>query len=269
MTANIDGQNWASSDFALQAQVGQFGVIYVQGSQFGRTMILTLYNIDQTGTYDLGMGATNVGGLAQVTDVQGTWTTPLSGQAGTVTISTLTPTRIAGTFSFDAEPFTGGATGTRSVTQGQFDMILAMGNNAWPLPDTYGNVLDGMVGGGTWKAATVVITLAGTTLVIGGNNTEYSISIGKTQYTGPGSFALGSQVNDPVVVMQGPSTNPTGPVNCCWTSSLPGASGTFTVTGQTATRIDGTLTATLLPMPGTAASGNLDISNLSFSIGIP
>jgi len=269
MTAGVNGQSWTSSDFARQAQVGNFGLISLQGSQNGTTIILSLYNIDQIGAYDLGMGGTNVGGSAQISDLTGkAWSTPLSGAAGTVTITTLTPTRIAGTFSFDADAFFGGATGTKTVTQGQFDMILASGNNTWPLPDESGNRLDGMIDGSLWKASTVVIQISGSAIVIAANNTSYSIGMSTTQFAGVGSYPIGTQPGNAVVNMLGPAANPTGPVNCCW-GTIVGDVGTLTITSLTATRIQGTLTATLAPVASSAATGNLDISNLTVDIGRP
>jgi len=269
MTALIDGVSWSSSVAAQNAQVGNFGVIALQGSQNGTTIIITLYNIDVLGSYDLGMGPLNVGGTAQVSDITGQfWSTPISGSAGTLTLTTLTPTRIAGTFAFTADSSFGGARGIRAVTQGNFDLLLAQNGNTWPLPDQYGNILNGTVGGSQWKAANVVITLLGTGLVIAASNTQYSLSIGKTQFAGVGSYTLGNQASDPVVIMQGPGTNPNGSLNCCWGGGL-GNTGTLAVTSLTATRIQGTLSATLQPMAGSAASGTLDLSNIAFDIGLP
>lgn len=270
MTAVIDGVNWVSSAFAQKAQVGNFGLIQIQGSQNSTTMIISLFNIDSVGTYDLGMGGTNVGGSAQITDILSRgWNTPLSGAAGTITITTLTASRIVGSFVYDADAFFGTATGTKVVTQGSFDLLLGFsGSTTWPLPDQYGSRMAGTVAGALWKPATVVIALQSGAIVIGANNTSYSISIGKTSFAGVGSYNLGSQATDPVVVMSGPWTNPNGPVNCCWGGGV-GNTGTLNITSQTATRIQGFLDATLVPSAGTAASGPLTIDSLAFDIGLP
>lgn len=52
------------------------------------------------------------------------WTTAVPGGTGTITITTYSANRIAGTFSFDAVPFTGGATGVVHVTNGAFDITF-------------------------------------------------------------------------------------------------------------------------------------------------
>lgn len=242
-------------------------MIQIQGTQNGTTILIQLYNIDSVGTYRLGMSGTNVGGYAQVTDLlpRG-WGTPLSGAAGTVTITTLGQGRIAGSFAFTADSSLGTAQGQRVVTNGQFDLLLA-GTFAI-LPDNYGSRVDGTVGGAAWNAATVVMQLQSGTLVIGANNTAYSISIGKTSFAGVGSYALGSAPGDPVVVMSGPWTNPNGPVNCCWGGGT-GNTGTLQITSLTATRIQGTLSATLVPTPATAATTPLTLTNITFDIGRP
>jgi len=247
--------------------VGNFGIIQIQGFANSTAILITLYNIDEPGTYALGMGGTNVGGVAQVTDlVPRGWSTPLSGAAGSITLSTLTASRIAGTFAFTADSILGTATGSRAVTQGQFDLLL--GGNFAPLPDNYGSTMAGTVGGAAWTPSTVVITLLGTTLVIGANNTSYTLGIGKTSFPGPGSYTVGNNPSDVVVTMMGPGANPNGPVNCCW-GGVVGATGTLNISSVTATRLQGTLTATLPPNPGTAANAPLTITNLTFDIGRP
>ncbi len=63
-----------------------------------------------------------VGGSAIVTEGGKGWGTGFPGGTGTLTITALTAHRVAGSFSFTAEPASGGATGTVSVTNGKFDI---------------------------------------------------------------------------------------------------------------------------------------------------
>ncbi len=269
MTAVLDGQSWTAGPTERTASVGNFGLIQIQGNQNGTTILMQLYNVDSVGTYSLGVSGTNVGGYGQVTDlVPRGWATPLSGAAGSITITTLTTTRIAGTFTFTADSLLGNATGSRAVTQGSFDLLLGFsGSTTWPLPDEYGSAFSGTIGGAAWNSATTVMTLLNTTLVIGANNTGYSISIGLTSFNGAGSYTVGSQPGEVVVVLQGPAANPTGPLNCCWGGAL-GNTGTLTITSLTATRIAGNLTATLVATPGTTAVGTISLDT-DFDIGIP
>jgi hypothetical protein len=80
-----------------------------------------------------------------------------------------------------------------------------------------------------------------------------------------GDYPLSDSLSSPIVTMNGPAANPIGPVNCCWGGVL-GNTGTFTVTSLTATRMQGSLVATLQPQPATAATGPLDV-NITFDIG--
>jgi hypothetical protein len=119
MTATVNGQAWqagaaAGSVVALQhaPKSGGYTIIGVEqtGGGIGATMSIMINNIAGPGTYTLGLdGVTTYGGFAGITG-GGTWLTPLSGAAGTITISTLTTTRIAGTFSYTATASAGGAT---------------------------------------------------------------------------------------------------------------------------------------------------------------
>jgi hypothetical protein len=266
MTAKIDGQAWTSAVTAQQAQVGGFGVIQLSGSQNGTTISLVLYNIDSLGTYALGVSGTTVGGYGQVTDLTSrAWSTPLSGGSGTVTLTALTSGHIAGTFVFSADSLLGGAHGTRAVTQGAFDLPLA--GTLATLPDQYGSNLSGTFGADPFNGATVVMTLAGTTLVIGANNTSYSLSIGVSGFTGAASYPVGTSPGNAIVVVSGPAANPNGAVHCCWGTTA-GSTGTVTVTSVTATRIKGSIAATLVPNSGTAATTPISIA-ADFDLGRP
>jgi len=119
MSARIDGQAWSAS-LALAAGGSQAGaVIAVSGSdQAQRTIAFAFINAG-TGTYEIEPGAaTN----AVLSEGSAQWQAAPGQGTGTITITTLNAERIAGTFEFTAEPGSGGATGTRVVTQGTFDV---------------------------------------------------------------------------------------------------------------------------------------------------
>src|SRR5678815_2774364 len=109
MTASIDGQAFSSSQLASAsaASSSMVSVYTIIGARLlsgttAQSISLSLYNIAGPGTYPLGVNSTNFGGIGTVAEGATAWTTPLSGAAGTVNITSLTPTRIAGTFSFNA-----------------------------------------------------------------------------------------------------------------------------------------------------------------------
>jgi hypothetical protein len=262
ITATVDGQAWESTVTSEQAQVGPLGAITIQGTWANSTTItLNLYNIDEPGTYPLGVTAANVGGSGVVSTTTGrSWFTPGSGAAGTVTLTTLTANHIVGTFSFNAEPLGGGATGTKAVTGGSFDLILA--GNLVTLPDNQGSITLGSVNGAPWNAATSFMTLTGGSLVINASNTSYIIGVVVTSWPGAGTFDVGLLPGKAAVSAVVPTTG-TGP---SWVAG-PENSGTFTVTSLTATRITGTLSATLNPLAGSGASGTLTLTDMAFDIG--
>jgi hypothetical protein len=53
-----------------------------------------------------------------------------------------------------------------------------------------------------------------------------------------------------------------------WRSDQAGGSGSVTITSLTTTRMRGTFTATLGPIPNTGAAGTLAVANGSFDIGL-
>ncbi|MCC6243740.1 MAG: hypothetical protein IT353_12930, partial [Gemmatimonadaceae bacterium] len=86
--ATIDGAAWSSlSSTAAAGPGGNFTLI---GSQVGASvtsLTLSLYSIGAPGTYPLGVSGNVVGGIGTVVTAPSTWLTPLSGAAGTVTIT--------------------------------------------------------------------------------------------------------------------------------------------------------------------------------------
>src|SRR5690606_39515449 len=119
MSARIDGQTWSAS-LALAAGGSQAGaVVAVSGSDQAQRTIAFAFVSAGTGTYEIGPGApTN----ALFSQGSAQWQAAGGQGSGTITVTTLTAERIAGTFEFTAEPAGGGATGTRVVTQGTFDV---------------------------------------------------------------------------------------------------------------------------------------------------
>src|SRR5689334_4353424 len=152
MTATIDGKAWNGSIGASAIQVDPVGGRYiVTGFEVGTSssVVLTFGDIPGPGTYPLGVdNVTVAGGFAGVTNLNGqTWLTPFSGAAGTITITSLTTKRVAGTFSFTASSPSGGATGSRAVTTGVFDVPFNKDATIRALPDSVGSKMSATVNG--------------------------------------------------------------------------------------------------------------------------
>ncbi len=148
MSARIDGQPWRAT-FLVQATVqrnaaGQFSLLQVSGvDTTGGIATRTRQIIMTVGTpvtptaraYPLDPEAsrTTVGysGIGQLTQAPSLWTTAVgagsTGGRGTMTVTTLTDTRIAGTFAFTAMPASSNGAGAReqaAITEGVFDIAI-------------------------------------------------------------------------------------------------------------------------------------------------
>lgn len=260
--AQIDGAAWTSAAISTSAHGSQNGTFTMIGSTVTAnaiSMSLTLYNIGAPGTYPLGVGPTVPGGTALVMAGTQSWSTPLSGAAGTVTVTTVSATHITGTFSFVATPFSGGATGNRTVAQGTFDLPVTSTGSV-VVPDNIGSKFGGTLGGTAWNAATVVSVTAPSsgTLTIGASNVTHNINMIISGYTGVGTYTLGTGVARTMsVILSGTVQN--------WGGTQQSSTGTVTITSATTTRIKGTYSASLAAQGG--GSGNLALSG-SFELGL-
>jgi len=268
-TASVDGQAWASAANLTNVTAAQSGTYIISGSVLAgasvRALTLTLMNIPATGTYPLGTGAGVSGGTAIYAESAGGWLTPLSGEAGTITITTLSATRIAGTFSFAATATSGGATGTRTVTNGAFDLAITSGTTT-PVPEKSRMVLKATIGGQPYNASTIVSNGSLSNFFgFGGSNTRHSINITLSNIAGPGTYALGGGAA--VQVSAPPGEPVTGPL-CCWNGTFSGSTGSVTVTAITATRMTGTFNFVLQPGGLGAATAPLTITNGTFDVGL-
>lgn len=128
MSATVAGTAFSPPSATVAAHyVGQ--VLTLQGSTTANPVTaisMNVLNVTGPGTYQLNPNF--VGTFAQVAITDGAsaqvWTTALSPGNGTITVTTLSSTRVAGTFTFTAQFASGGATGQKSVTSGSFDIPL-------------------------------------------------------------------------------------------------------------------------------------------------
>jgi len=122
MTANINGTAWRSMKAGDKGS--HSGTIYaVVGLNGSYTIALGIAGLAVPGTVNLSLASGN-GSNAIVSNTVGGWSTAFNGGSGTITVTTLTANRIAGTFSFDAPAGSGNATGTLQVRNGVFDVTF-------------------------------------------------------------------------------------------------------------------------------------------------
>jgi len=184
MSANVDGQFWQSDQSAItitgDSATAPQGTMVISGTKLtggNKNITLELSFITGPGTYPLGVSVlTNAGGRGLYSEAPNSWLTPMTGEAGTVTISTRTDTRIVGTFSFDADEFPGSTPSTVRVTNGEFDITVEGGLPA--LPTGIASVTSANLNGDFWNAATIIAyaTVPGE-FNFAGTTTEFAIAI--------------------------------------------------------------------------------------------
>jgi hypothetical protein len=225
------------------------------------SMVLALSFIPGTGTFPLGVNTgTTPGGSGSVVVVSGSgvtnYTTPLSGAAGTVTITFLTSSRMAGTFTFTAaNPLNAGQTVT--VTSGEFDIelpagfVAATGNNR-------GSTMTATIGGEPWVGATIVPVGQAGIFVVGGQNTEMSVSVTPTLPVTPGIYPIGNGTNGITIHVIDLQTSASwGPAQ--------GSTGTVTFTSTGGGRISGTFAGLL----GRVGGGSALLADGAFDVRAP
>jgi hypothetical protein len=195
----------------------------------------------------------------------GTWLTPFSGAAGTITITALTTTRIAGTFSFTATASAGGATGNKVVTNGEFDSPLNKESPIAVLTDSMGSELNASLNGQAWNGAIVSGQTTATHLSLLAINNTQSLTMTIPRPSGPGTYQLSNNSGSILWAVDPNAVAPAG-ARCCY--GIAGDVGTLIITSMTTTRIKGTFSASLRPQPGTAATGTLTVANGTFDIGL-
>jgi len=278
LTANIDGTAWAEDDFGASTVGARWvgpGLYTISGysSPAATTVLLTLNTIRGPAVYPLGVNFGVPGGTAQVSNTSSGWATRLSGAAGSITITLVTNTEIAGTFSFVANGILNApATSTKNVTTGAFDLPVIAAQAIGPIPDNAGRSISGALAGQPFNMATVAVTtgptfnamgqVIGTTLVFGGGNDTQGMGAAISGVNGIGTYVLTNK--SPASTMNASLTN--GSVVQAWNSGSVEGAGSVTITSWSVTRAKGTFTATLPGAVGGAAP--ISISG-SFDLGLP
>ena len=126
-TAVINGATWnAAGTVSVSHGSNNFLGITASGlvtGNVGYSMVIGIGNASGPATYSLSFG--NVAGSQLIVGgLNGGWGTYFNGGTGSLTITTLSTNHIAGTFTADAVPGSGAATGTLQVRNGRFDVTF-------------------------------------------------------------------------------------------------------------------------------------------------
>ena len=120
LSATIDGDDWTADLAAVATRTNNVIGIGAGDSHGDRSIGIGFIDAG-TGTYAI--SATNATN-ALLIEGQKSWAASAGvGGSGSLVITTLTATRVAGTFSFNVVPnANSGATGNRTITNGEFDI---------------------------------------------------------------------------------------------------------------------------------------------------
>lgn len=124
MTALIDGSGWSATIITpALSTLGSGGVSALGGG--GPNYAMAFAWLDEgVGTYTVGV---SVGANGNINTINGSasWTATSVQGSGTIVVTQRTASRVVGTFQFVMPPAPGsGSTGTRTVTNGQFDVTF-------------------------------------------------------------------------------------------------------------------------------------------------
>lgn len=262
-TATIDGQAWSASPLTITSasNTSQLpGTLIFSGStmtQPSRALVMHLGRIPGPGTYPLGVNTgTNAGGTLSFVEGSVSWWTPLMGDEGTVTITSMSGGRVRGTFTATLKPLAGG-TGTIEVTNGAFNVPINPGYNA-PAADNLGSEISGSIGGQEFHGATVLGFADAGTVIVSASTDEYLMTITMAPAE-VGTLPLTLNASVPLRTVSVVRSSAFG--SGSW-GTLQGASGSVTISSLTATRIAGSTTVTLT---GTGGGGTLAV-DLDFNV---
>ncbi len=267
-TAKVDGASFASSAStqAPAVRIGT-GVYSLSGTSIDglniQSIAISLLNINGPGTYPLGAGGGVAGGTGIYANPTGGWGTALTGDAGTITLTKLTESEIAGTFAFTATTNSAGATGTKVITDGAFDLPLSPGGPVGGVPDRNRNVVLAKFGDENFAGGTVTtVVTPGPILSIVAGNTRNSLAMSFINVAAPTvlDLAVDTAKFTASVGLLSDGTE------CCWGTVGGAATGTVTVTSVTASRMAGTFSFTIPVSSGTATEP-LAVTNGSFDVG--
>jgi len=263
-TATIDGSNFTASSSANAATANGSatvpGFVVIQGTQITSTTNVTTISIELgfiagTGTYPLGVNQdTTAGGGATVSvSTSGSfksWNTDLDGAAGTIVITKLTSTEIAGTFNFTAPRALGQSGADTTVANGKFDVPLSSFVAA--SSTNPGNLFKiTSLGGSAFNGATIVFQgsassfgfTATTTKTVNGSLVTTSVFLGST-----GTITAGTSYPISTPAGGGPYISILATIGSATFGApggQPGDNGTVTISSNSGGRLKGTFSGNL------------------------
>ena len=252
-TATVDGQPFKADVNTIQVTgstpATRQGTLAISGFQtstgVGLTVIISFFIGPATQPLGVNTGTTP-GGTGSVLIAPDIWMTPLSGQAGFVTVTARTDKRIAGTFNFTSDGILPSIVPpSRVVTNGKFDITIDAGLP--PLPTAVGSTCIANIGGTPWNAATIVGLHPGAGVFsVSAGNTAYNISLVTSTLASAGNtYGIPSQMGITI------SRTGTGDA---WFGGVGADVGTVGVTTFDTNRLVLSFSGTFQPLGGTVGT---------------
>lgn len=113
------------------------------------------------------------------------------------------------------------------------------------------------VDGANFNAISAVVSVSGTIASVGATNAAGQTIGFAWMGPGPGTYTISQIAPHNGIYVAGQAG---------WVASVVGGSGTITITTQTANRVAGTFSFTMIPSQGTTASGNKNITQGTFDL---
>ena len=118
MSARIDGEVWSANSIGVDSAPPS--LLVVQGANAGRTLTLVIPLSQGAGRQTVGSTTPIAAGL--VIGPQSWMASRTQGGAGSITLTTVAPGHVAGTFAFTLAAHDGASPAAREVTSGTFDV---------------------------------------------------------------------------------------------------------------------------------------------------
>lgn len=258
LSARINGTAWSSAPQAISftSSPSELGASALSGASASPSTSLSVFlgAIDGPGTYPMGVSPGLMsGGSAGITIGSTTWSTPGNGASGTLVFTSITPSRVAGTFAFRAVSLTD-RSDTLVVTDGRFD--VPRGTFAVRAPNDRGNSMRGTVNGMPFNAGIVNGESVGPILGIrGASDGLVDVSLTLVNVSAVGSYPL--RVGTIIVVV----TDAGGVLGL----TAQDAEGVVTITEYSRSRIAGRFSGRLSPLPG---GSPIRVDDLEFQLRV-
>ena len=280
ITAKVDGEAWEAQAIGIVAQAipATPGCIQWSGTQskgaISSSIIVTLYNVKDTGIYPIGTGSEVIGGLGQAGESTGegggkanSWITAGTGLDGEAHVTKFGAGHITATFQYVCVPGKNNPlTVNRVITEGKVDMDYT--GTPIQVLEKHGSKVRATLGGKPYNPATINASLLDLNGHAGVNistlSSVHGISIMLAGVTEKGVYPSIHMQPNPRSVTAG--RNSALAEQCCWGGD--GDTLSVEVISITAARVRGKFHGSLSPAPGKPATTRLSVEDGEFDVGI-